>query len=70
MISDRQLYNGCGACRRAGVEDNISIAASLTQSQAEELRASGKHYYCVEFNRPVFSDEGKACSSWVSDKRL
>ena len=64
-----QADNGCSACRYAGnSREGSSIAPGLTSSQYEEFRRSGKNYFCVVFNRPVYSSEGRGCSSFRLDR--
>jgi len=63
----RQLH-GCSVCRWAGNSTAVSsIAPTLKPTELVELTRSGKHYYCVEFMRPVYSDEGKSCPRFRLD---
>jgi hypothetical protein len=64
-----QADHGCSVCRYAGNStDGSSISPRLSASQYAEYRRSGKDYHCVSFNRPVYSSEGKGCSSFQLDR--
>jgi len=63
-----QASGGCASCRYAGHGvDGSSISARLSKEQYEMKCNAGAHYYCVSLGRPVWSEQGKTCSSFRSD---
>jgi len=63
-----QAMHGCSVCRYAGNNAHgNAISPGLTSPQLVDLQGSGKDYYCTYFKRPVYSNEGKSCSSFYPD---
>ena len=57
-----------GGCRYAGMSTERSMfAPRISKEEKQILDRSGANYFCTLLKRPVYSDQGKTCPSWVDD---